>query len=72
MSGRGESHPPATHLRLLYELPADQRQVVQARILDGRPYSDIAHELRCSEAVVRKRVSRGLSTLRDQLGKENA
>jgi RNA polymerase sigma-70 factor (ECF subfamily) len=45
-------------------LPADQAQAVQARIVDERDYDDIARELRTSEAVVRKRVSRGLRALR--------
>ncbi|MBE2319692.1 RNA polymerase sigma factor [Solirubrobacter sp. CPCC 204708] len=45
-------------------LPADQAEAVRARIVDEREYEDIARELRASEAVVRKRVSRGLSALR--------
>jgi RNA polymerase sigma factor (sigma-70 family) len=52
---------------ILAELPADQRAAVRARILDERPYPEIAVELRCSEAVVRQRVSRGLARLRHQL-----
>ena len=51
-------------------LPADQREAVQARILDGREYGDIARSTRTSEAVVRKRVSRGLAGLRARM-KEN-
>src|ERR1019366_4369522 len=39
----------------------------QARVLDERDYEEIAAELRCSEAVVRKRVSRALRTLRTGL-----
>jgi RNA polymerase sigma factor (sigma-70 family) len=49
---------------LLARLPADQREAVRARVLDERDYVDIARELRCSSAVVRKRVSRGLAELR--------
>ena len=45
-------------------LPADQAEAVRARIVDEREYDDIARELRTSEAVVRKRVSRGLGALR--------
>src|SRR4051794_29608530 len=45
-------------------LPEEQAQAVWARIVDEREYADIARELRTSEAVVRKRVSRGLSALR--------
>jgi RNA polymerase sigma factor (sigma-70 family) len=53
--------------QILAALPADQRTAVRARILDERSYPDIAAELQCSEAVVRKRVSRGLARLRTQL-----
>lgn len=51
-------------LQLLESLPADQRNAVRARVLDGRGYGEIAAELRCSELVVRKRVSRGVRALR--------
>lgn len=47
----------------LERLPADQRHAVRARIVDGRPYSDIAAEARVDEQVVRARVSRGLKAL---------
>ena len=53
--------------RLLAALPSDQREAVQARIVDERSYADIARELKTSELVVRKRVSRGLATLREQV-----
>jgi RNA polymerase sigma factor (sigma-70 family) len=55
-------------LELVEELPAGQREAVRARVVDEREYGDIAKDLRCSEAVIRKRVSRGLARLRDQLG----
>jgi RNA polymerase sigma factor (sigma-70 family) len=45
-------------------LPDDQFEALKARILDEQDYPEIARELRCSEAVVRKRVSRALQTLR--------
>jgi RNA polymerase sigma factor (sigma-70 family) len=51
-------------------LPDEQQQAIQARVLEGRDYAEIAGELRCSEAVVRQRVSRGLSTLRARLAGE--
>lgn len=54
-------------LDLLHDLPADVRDAVTARILDEREYSQIAADLGCSELVVRKRVSRGLSRLRAAL-----
>jgi RNA polymerase sigma factor (sigma-70 family) len=56
-------------LAMLEQLPEDQREAVRARILDERPYDEIALRLDCSPAVVRKRVSRGLAALRDQLGR---
>jgi RNA polymerase sigma factor (sigma-70 family) len=49
---------------LLERLPADQRDAVEAYVLDDRSYGDIAAENLTSEAVIRKRVSRGLAALR--------
>lgn len=49
------------------ELPADQRTAIQARVLDERPYPEIASELGTSETAVRMRVSRGLASLRRRL-----
>ena len=57
----------APALRLLESLPAPQRDAVRARVVDERSYEEIAAELRCSPSVVRKRVSRGVQTLRDQI-----
>jgi RNA polymerase sigma factor (sigma-70 family) len=45
-------------------LPAGQLEALRARVLEERDYAQIARELRCSQAVVRKRVSRALQTLR--------
>jgi RNA polymerase sigma-70 factor (ECF subfamily) len=56
-----------TALNLVDELPDDQQAAVRARVIDERDYPDIAKDLRCSEAVVRKRVSRGLGTIRTRL-----
>jgi RNA polymerase sigma-70 factor (ECF subfamily) len=56
-----------TALELVDELPGDQRMAVRARVIDERDYPDIAKDLRCSEAVVRKRVSRGLGTVRARM-----
>jgi RNA polymerase sigma factor (sigma-70 family) len=52
---------------LLAELPGDQEAAVRARVLDERSYVEIAVELRCSEAVVRQRVHRGLRRLRERM-----
>lgn len=54
-------------LALVDELPTDQREAIKARVIDEREYADIAKDLRCSEAVVRKRVSRALGTLRTRM-----
>jgi RNA polymerase sigma-70 factor (ECF subfamily) len=54
-------------LELLEDLPAGQRDAIRAHVLDERSYRDIAGELQTSELVIRKRVSRGLSTLKRQL-----
>ncbi len=54
-------------LELLGALPGEQREAIQARVIEERSYSDIASELQLSELVVRKRVSRGLNTLRRTL-----
>ena len=49
---------------LVAELPPEQREAVQARVIDELDYDEIATALSCSELVVRKRVSRGLAQLR--------
>jgi RNA polymerase sigma factor (sigma-70 family) len=54
-------------LDLLDDLPPREQQAVRARVVDERNYQEMARDLRCSQAVVRKRVSRGLASLRDQL-----
>lgn len=48
-------------------LPADQREAVLRRVVLEETYGAIADTLRCSEQVIRKRVSRGLATLRASL-----
>jgi RNA polymerase sigma factor (sigma-70 family) len=48
----------------LAELPHGEREAVRKRILDDASYAQIAAEMSCSQAVVRQRVSRGLSRLR--------
>jgi RNA polymerase sigma factor (sigma-70 family) len=51
-------------------LSDDQRVALLAHVVDEREYREIAAGLRCSESVVRKRVSRGLAALRVQLQEE--
>lgn len=52
---------------LLHRLPADQREAIHARVLEDRSYDEIAAALQTSSLVVRKRVSRGLARLRQEL-----
>ena len=54
-------------VELLGELPEEQRDAVRERVLDERDYGEIAARARTSEAVIRKRVSRGLNELRTQM-----
>jgi RNA polymerase sigma-70 factor (ECF subfamily) len=51
----------------LSALPAAQRDAVLARVVHELPYADIADRMRCSELLVRQRVSRGLRALRAQI-----
>jgi RNA polymerase sigma factor (sigma-70 family) len=59
---------PDSVAALVRGLPADQQEAIQAHVIEERPYGEIAVELGTSEAVVRKRVSRGLAALRKRLG----
>ncbi len=52
---------------VLEGLPAEQREAVRMRVVDERSYDELATELRCSNSVVRKRVSRGLRAMRERL-----
>ena len=54
--------------QMIDELPPDQREAVRAHVLDDRSYEEIATAAHTSEAVVRKRVSRGLGALRARMG----
>ncbi len=54
---------------LLEGLSAAQADAVRAYVVDERGYGEIAGELQTSEAVVRKRVSRGLATARRRIGR---
>ena len=51
-------------------LPPEQLEALRARVIEERDYEEIARDLQCSEAVVRKRVSRALSTLRARSAQE--
>jgi RNA polymerase sigma-70 factor (ECF subfamily) len=56
---------------LIEVLVPDQRVAVKAHVVDQREYAEIAHDLHVSEAVVRKRVSRGLAALRHRMGADH-
>ena len=58
----------ADSLRLLEEIPGDQRTAIVGRVIEERDYAELAVELECSEMVVRQRVSRGLRALRSRMG----
>jgi RNA polymerase sigma factor (sigma-70 family) len=53
--------------RALARLPGEQREAIEKRVLEEEPYAAIAASIGCSEQVVRKRVSRGLATLRREV-----
>jgi RNA polymerase sigma factor (sigma-70 family) len=50
--------------QMLERLPHAQAQAIRAPVLEDLPYERIAARMRCSESVVRQRVSRGLAVLR--------
>jgi RNA polymerase sigma-70 factor (ECF subfamily) len=53
---------------LVGELPDAQRAAVLARVVEERGYADLAAGAGVSEVVMRKRVSRGLATMRARIG----
>lgn len=52
----------------LDRLAPDQRDAITAHVIDERGYGEIAEESHTSQAVVRKRVSRGLAAVRQRMG----
>jgi DNA-directed RNA polymerase specialized sigma24 family protein len=68
-----EPGPTTAALRvseILVTLPEEQRRVVQARVLDDKSYEQIASEEAISAQAARKRVSRGLDSLRRRVQEE--
>jgi RNA polymerase sigma-70 factor (ECF subfamily) len=53
---------------LLEGLSSEQREAVRAHVLQERSYEEIAEQQQVSQAVVRKRVSRGLAAVRVRMG----
>jgi RNA polymerase sigma factor (sigma-70 family) len=59
-------------LDLLDGLPADQRAAVRAYVIDDVGYEELARSTEVSQAVARKRVSRGLAALRRAMSQEGS
>ena len=53
-------------------LPEDQREAVRLRVIDGRPYREVAEELGCTETTARARVSRSLRRIAVRLEADRA
>lgn len=49
------------------ELTDEQREALNLRVIEARPYREVAEILRCSEETARARVSRGLKRLATSL-----
>jgi RNA polymerase sigma-70 factor (ECF subfamily) len=60
-----ERASPGVVERALAELPAAEREAIEARVLEDAAYDEIAARLRCSASAVRQRVPRGLRRLKD-------
>ena len=54
---------PAVAVRAASELPAGERELLRLRVVEERPYKEIAERLGCSEQAARLRVSRALRRL---------
>jgi RNA polymerase sigma factor (sigma-70 family) len=57
----------APAVEALSALSDAQRRAIAGRVIEERDYDELARSLGCSESVVRKRVSRGLKSLRAEL-----
>jgi RNA polymerase sigma factor (sigma-70 family) len=55
-------------VQLLSQLPEDERYAIQAHVVEGREYAEIAAAAVISEPAARMRVSRGLGRLRARIG----
>jgi RNA polymerase sigma factor (sigma-70 family) len=62
LAQRGEA------LAAVERLAPDQRDAIRAHVLRDRSYAELAVSMHVSEAVVRKRVSRGLAAARSWMG----
>ena len=62
---RGGRRPRGARARVLSDA---EYEALHARAVDEEPYAELALRLRCSEAVVRKRVSRAIARVRSMTG----
>ena len=53
--------------RYVSELPPEQREAVERRVLQEHSYAVMAEQIGCSQQVARQRVSRGLAALRERI-----
>lgn len=56
----------------LSRLPEEQREAVRLRVIEGRPYREVAEELACTETTARARVSRSLRRIAIRLEADRA
>jgi RNA polymerase sigma-70 factor (ECF subfamily) len=59
---------PEAVLKALSELPESERELLWLRVVEERPYRDVARSLRCTPEAARVRVSRALRRLRLAIG----
>ena len=59
-------------LALVEGLPPELRDAVRARVMDEKDYREVAARLQVSEALARKRVSRGIAALRARMQEADA
>jgi RNA polymerase sigma-70 factor (ECF subfamily) len=57
--------------RLVKELPADQRRVIEMRFTEEKSIREIAQDLGRSEGAVKQLQFRGVQNLRERMGKHN-
>jgi RNA polymerase sigma factor (sigma-70 family) len=59
---------PEAALKAVADLPEADRQVLDLRVVEGRPYNEIAAALSCTQVAARLRVSRALRRLNVAIG----
>jgi RNA polymerase sigma-70 factor (ECF subfamily) len=66
-----EAEHRARIFRLVRELPADQRRVIEMRFAAGKSIREIAVEMDRSEGAIKQLQFRGIETLRARLGEQH-